>query len=89
MKSKGIGMLIVTLFVGVLIGTALGALLGLFLPADHIVARALVTPLVEYKAGPWDLNLIIIVITIGFKLFINFFSVLGIVGAWYYYKYSY
>lgn len=89
MRSKSVGMLVVTLFVGVLIGTALGALLGLFLPPDHIVARALVTPLLDYGVGPWDLNLVIIVITVGFKLFINFFSVLGIVGAWYYHKYSY
>lgn len=89
MRSKSIGMLIVTLFVGVLIGTSLGALLGQILPADHIVAKALVAPLIDYSLGPWDLNLIIIVITVGFKLFINFFSILGIVGAWYYHKYSY
>ncbi|MFA6472665.1 MAG: DUF4321 domain-containing protein [Candidatus Latescibacterota bacterium] len=89
MKSKGIGTLIVTLFIGVLIGSALGHLLGLFLPEDHIVSRALVAPLVEYVAGPWDLNVILCVLTFGFKLHINFFSILGIVGAWYYHKYSY
>jgi hypothetical protein len=89
MKSKSIGLLIVTLFIGVLIGSALGQLLGLFLPPEHIVARALVAPLAEYVGGPWDLNLIIIVLTFGFKLHINFFSILGIVGAWYYHKYSY
>jgi hypothetical protein len=89
MKSKSIGTLIVTLFIGVLIGSALGHLLGLFLPEDHIVSRALVAPLVEYVAGPWDLNLILCVLTFGFKLHINFFSILGIVGAWYYHKYSY
>ncbi|MCE5249991.1 DUF4321 domain-containing protein [bacterium] len=89
MRGKNIGTLIVTLFVGVLIGGALGQLLGLFLPGDHIVAKALVDPLLTYVAGPWDLNLIIIVITLGFQMHINFFSILGIVGAWYYYKYSY
>lgn len=89
MQRKGLGTLLVTLFIGVLIGSALGQLLGLFLPADHIVTRALVSPLVTYIAGPWDLNLIIIVITFGFRLFINFFSILGIIGAWYYHKYSY
>ena len=89
MQGKSLGTLIVTLFVGVLIGSALGQLLGLFLPGDHIVARALVEPLITYAAGPWDLNLIIIVFTFGFKMHINFFSILGIVGAWYYYKYSY
>jgi H+/Cl- antiporter ClcA len=89
MRSKSIGSLIVTLFVGVLIGSALGQLLGLFLPQDHIVAKALISPLVPYKAGPWDLNLVIMVITFGFTLNINFFSILGIVGAWYYHKYSY
>ena len=89
MRGKNIGTLIVTLFVGVLIGSALGQLLGLFLPGDHIVAKALVDPLITYTAGPWDLNLIIIVLTFGCKMYINFFSILGIVGAWYYHKYSY
>lgn len=86
---KGVGTLIVTLFVGILIGTAIGQLLGLFLPSDHIVIKALVSPLVRYVAGPWDLNLLIIVLTFGFTLHINFFSIIGIVGAWYYHKYSY
>ena len=89
MRGKSIGILIITLFVGVLIGGALGQLLGLFLPEGHLVAKALVDPLMTYVAGPWDLNLIIVVLTFGFKLHINFFSILGIVGAWYYYKYSY
>ena len=89
MRGKSIGTLIITLFVGVLIGGALGQLLGLFLPGDHIVAKALVDPLITYVAGPWDLNLIIIILTFGFQIHINFFSILGIVGAWYYHKYSY
>lgn len=89
MTGKSVGMLIVTLFVGILIGSAVGQLLGLFLPSDHIVVKALVSPLVSYIAGPWDLNLIIIVFTFGFTLNINFFSIIGIVGAWYYYRYSY
>jgi hypothetical protein len=87
--KKGIGTLIVTLFIGILMGTAIGQLLGLFLPPDHIVVKALISPLIKYVAGPWDLNLIIIVLTFGFTLNINFFSIIGIVGAWYYYKYSY
>ncbi len=89
MGGKSIGFLIVTLFVGVLIGSAVGQIIGLFLPSEHIVVKALVSPLYSYLAGPWDLNLIIIIITFGFKLHINFFSIIGIVGAWYYYKYSY
>jgi len=89
MQKKGVGTLIVTLFIGILIGTAVGEILGLFLPGDHIVVKALVSPLVKYVAGPWDLNLIIIVLTFGFTLKINFFSIIGIVGAWYYHKFSY
>ncbi|MBN1292475.1 MAG: DUF4321 domain-containing protein [Candidatus Latescibacteria bacterium] len=89
MREKNIGILIITLFVGVLIGGALGQLLGLFLPENHLVTKALVEPLMTYVAGPWDLNLIIIILSFGFKMHINFFSILGIVGAWYYYKYSY
>jgi hypothetical protein len=89
MRGKSVGMLIVTLFVGILIGSAVGQLLGLFLPSGHIVVKALVSPLMSYVAGPWDINLIIIVFTFGFTVHINFFSIIGIIGAWYYYKYSY
>ena len=89
MQEKSIGMLIVTLFVGVIIGSALGQLLGLFLPENHLVEQALVDSLVPYTAGPWDLNLVIIVLTFGIKIHISFFSILGIVCAWYYHKYSY
>ena len=89
MRGKNLGLLIITLFVGVLIGGATGQLLGLFLPSDHIVAKALVSPLLTYVAGPWDINLLILVLTFGFTINVNFFSILGIVGAWYYYKYSY
>ncbi|MBT4484570.1 MAG: DUF4321 domain-containing protein [Candidatus Latescibacteria bacterium] len=89
MNRKGPGILIVTLFVGILIGSAIGQLLGVFLPADHIVVKALVSPLIPYDAGLWNLNLLIIELTFGFKMNINFFSILGIVGAWYYHKYSY
>ena len=89
MRRKGLGTLIVALAVGLLIGGAVGQLLGMFLPHDHIVARALVQPLMNYTAGPWDINLIILVLTLGFSIDINFFSILGILGAWYYHKYSY
>jgi len=89
MPRKNLGTLIVTLLVGLLIGGAIGQLLGLFLPANHIVAKALVSPLTKYIGGPWVINLLIIEFTFGFAININFFSILGIVGAWYYHKYSY
>ena len=89
MNRKSLGTLIVTLFVGILIGSAIGQLLGLFLPQEHIVVKALVSPLLSYIAGPWDLNLIILVLTFGFTININFFSIIGIVSAWYYHKYSF
>jgi H+/Cl- antiporter ClcA len=88
-QGKSVGVLIVTLFVGVLIGGAVGQLLGLFLDPDTIVSKALVQPLITYVAGPWDLNLLILVITFGFKLSVNFFSILGLVVAWYYYRFSF
>lgn len=53
MRGKSVGMLIVALFVGVLIGSAMGQLLGLFLPSEHIVVKALVSPLISYIAGTW------------------------------------
>ena len=89
MPRKAVGTFIITLFAGILIGSALGELLGLFLPVDHIVRKALVLPLIKYIAGPWDINLLIVELTFGFKININFFSILGMFGAWYYHKHSY
>ena len=35
------------------------------------------------------ISVMIIVLTFGFDINVNFFSILGIVGAWYYHKFSY
>ncbi len=89
LTKKGIGLLIVTLFVGVIIGGALGQLLGIFLPADHPVSDVLVKPLLDYRVGPIPIDIVIMRFVFEFTVRISFFSILGIMFAWYYYKYHY
>ena len=93
LMKKGVGLLIVTLFVGVLIGGAFGQIFGIFfgifLPADHPATDVLVKPLVDYQIGPITIDLIVMRFTFDWAVRISFFSILGIMFAWYYYKYYY
>ena len=93
-RDKGIGLLIVFLFVGSLIGNMVGVILGLVfdladVSQDRVVYKVLVSPLVAYKVGPLDIDLILLSITFGFELHFNLPSIAGLLLAWYYYKYSY
>ena len=93
-RDKGIGLLIVFLFVGSLIGNMVGVILGLVfdladVSQDRVVYEVLVSPLVAYKFGPLPINLILLSFTFGFELHFNLPSIAGLLLAWYYYKYSY
>ncbi|MCK4417117.1 MAG: DUF4321 domain-containing protein [Candidatus Latescibacteria bacterium] len=87
-RRKSTGILIITLFVGLLIGTVVGEILGFILPENNVVKKVLVDSF-KYEFFPNTLNLIVLTITFGFTLKFNIISLLGIVIAWYYYKYSY
>jgi len=93
MGRRGVGRLIVALFVGVLVGNAAGEVLKLLFQAvglsQSVVEKVLVEPLVRYEFFPSRVNLIILTFTFGFTLNFSLFSVLGMGLAWYYFKYSY
>ena len=93
MGRRGVGRLIVALFVGVLIGNMAGEILkslfhvvGL---SQSVVEKVLVEPLVQYEFLPRPFSLIILTFTFGFTLNFSMFSLLGMGVAWYYFKYSY
>ncbi|HID96304.1 MAG TPA: DUF4321 domain-containing protein [Candidatus Latescibacteria bacterium] len=87
-RRKTIGLLIVLLCIGLLIGTVVGEILGFLLPENNVVRKVLVNSF-RYELQPLTINLIVFSITFGFGLNFNLITLIGIVLAWYYYKYSY
>lgn len=87
-RHKSTGMLVIVLLIGLLVGTTVGHILGALLPSNNVANKVLVTSF-KYKFPPTTVNLIIFSFTFGFTLDFNFISILGIIIAWYYYKYSY
>ena len=88
-NSKGTGYLIVTLFVGLLVGSGIGRALELLIPGENIVEKALLSTIWEYGTGAVSLNLIVLSFDLALSLHINVIGILGMLAGWYYYKYSY
>ncbi len=93
MNDKSIGLLIVTIFLGILASQVFGAVLNLVFGSlgleDNMVSKVLVDPLVAYEFYPMRLNLMVMTLTLGFSLDFNVLSLIGIGTAYYYVKYSY
>jgi len=88
-RDKGTGYLIVSLFVGLLVGSAVGKALALLIPGENIVEKALLSTIWEYGPGAVSLNLIVLRFDLALSLQINVIGILGMLAGWYYYKYSY
>lgn len=82
---SSIGVLVVTLIVGVLVALVLSTILAQFIPAESVVHQVLLQGW-EYVAGPYLINLIVLTFTIGFSISINLLTVLGMVAAYYFWK---
>ena len=93
MGRRGVGRLIVALFIGVLIGNMAGEVLKILFGtvglSQSVVQKVLLDPLVRYEFGPVPVNLILLTFTLGFALNFSLFSLLGMGVAYYYFKYSY
>lgn len=93
MGKRGLGFLIVAIFIGILAGNIVGAVLNVIFATlglqDNVVQKVLLDPLLQYEFYPIRLNFIILTLTFGFSLNFNILSLLGIGTAWYYVKYSY
>lgn len=77
---KSLGTVILTLFLGVLMGAVLGEVIGLFLPEDS-VAEKLFVQYVSFGPEVTHWNLVIIDLTLGFKIHFNLMSVIGVFVA--------
>lgn len=91
MRHKGLGLLLVTLLVGVIAGSIVEEFLAVLFQAvgiskNSVVAQVLSRPLFVYDWPPTKLNLIVLTLTLGFSLDFGTLSLLGMVIAWYYFK---
>ena len=85
-RQRSGGVLALTLLVGLLAATMLGVLLKQFVAPSSVVHQVLLTG-ITYEAGPVTLSLVMVTFTVGFTIDINLLTVLGLVAAYYYWKY--
>jgi hypothetical protein len=81
MRKKSFWFILLVIIAGGLVGSALGEFVGYILP-DGVVKQAL-TKSVIASIGPGTFDIVILSITLGFSININFLGVLGIIIAAY------
>ncbi|HKJ68845.1 MAG TPA: DUF4321 domain-containing protein [bacterium] len=84
-RRRSIGILIIAFILGAMIGTLLGEILGASLPEG--VVRELFLRSVSFSFGPTTLDLLILNLTLGFSLRLNFSGVIGLGIAYYLLRY--
>jgi hypothetical protein len=80
---KGTGITLLIIILGGVLGGCLGELLGLLIPAGFFHDLFIKGFSLGFDS-PLVLDLRIIVLTFGFKIFINFFGVVGMIVGLYY-----
>lgn len=76
--KRGIGLVALIFFLGVILGSVVGELIGLILPEDSVMRQLFVSGS-EFHVGPLFFNLIVFTFTLGFSLKVNLVSILGII----------
>jgi len=76
MRKKPLGLVIVVLFLGAIFGSLIGELIGLVLPAG--VVKQFFLRSVEPHVGPFDIDVRLFRITLGFALRLNVAGLFGI-----------
>jgi len=74
---KSIGTVALTLLLGVLIGAICSELIGLFLP-EQSVAHQLFVRYVDFGPEVTRLDLVVLELTVGFKIRFNLMSLVGV-----------
>ena len=93
MVKRSIALITLTLFVGAMAGTLVGELLGWILPAGVVKDFFLTSVsfdlagLVGNESGVIVLDLIMFTLKFGLFLKINFTSIIGLAGAYYFLRY--
>jgi len=84
-RGRSVAILILAFILGAMIGTLLGEVLGMVLP-DGVV-RELFLRSVDISLGPSTLDLLIMNLTIGFSMSLNFSGVIGLGVSYYLLRY--
>ncbi|MCF7805182.1 MAG: DUF4321 domain-containing protein [Candidatus Marinimicrobia bacterium] len=84
-RQRSIGIIVIAVILGAMIGTLLGEILGMTLP-DGVV-RELFLRSVSFSLGPTTLDLLVMNITLGFSLKLNFSGIIGLGVAYYLLRY--
>jgi len=87
MRKKSLALLILTLLLGAILGSALGELIALLLPTGVVKQFFLRSATIGFN--PMTLNLGLLEFTLGFKFVLNVVGIIGIAFAvyllrWYY-----
>lgn len=85
-RYRSAGVLFASLLIGLLAATALSGILGFFVTRSSVVYRVLINSFV-YDSGPLVLNLIMVTISFGIAVNINLLTILGLMSAFYWWKY--
>lgn len=86
-QKKGMGLLILFLFLGAAFGSILTAIFNLFVPSGPL-ADIFLTHVTVGSSGPLTLKLILVDITVGTSVHINLLNLLGMVLGYYIYRNS-
>ncbi len=84
-RSRSAAIIFITLLVGAMVGTLLGDLLGMVLPPG--VVKELFLRSVSFALGPAEIDLLVMNLTIGFAMKLNFSGVIGLGAAYYLLRY--
>ena len=85
-RYRSTGVLFASLLIGLLGATVLSAVLSLFVGPTSVVHRVLINRF-TYDSGLLVLNLIVVTISFGITLNINLLTILGLMSAFYWWKY--
>ncbi|HMA77299.1 MAG TPA: DUF4321 domain-containing protein [Candidatus Krumholzibacteriaceae bacterium] len=76
--KRRIGLIALTFFLGVILGSVVGEVIGILLPDGSVIEKLFISGS-EFHVGPVFCDLIVLTFTVGFSLKVNLVSVLGIV----------
>jgi phage shock protein PspC (stress-responsive transcriptional regulator) len=75
---KSLGTVVLTLFLGVMIGSLFGAIIGGFVEEGSVADKLFVTTVAPGFEEPFELNLVVVKIWFAIKFYFNLMSVIGV-----------
>jgi Domain of unknown function (DUF4321) len=86
-RRRPLAIVVLTLFLGMVVGTVLGEAVGLVLPEGKLIRDVFVNA-TDLHVGPVHVDLVVFSFTLGFSLRVNLMSVVGIFAVFVFLRYS-